>query len=337
LRSVCASQAFQVYPMRKIFFLTVVLFSCIWPKSKAQTALPLSAGKPIWNIGQMTYGRNVLDVLVFIEKDTIFCQKQWTVANFGSMNKKVARSVYYRQEEGKVYFKPSFVCEEREYLMYDYNMKPGDTLSVPIRLFELERVTANRVIVRVDSVSNVTVNGVSRKRMLVNYQRVGNPPRRDPYLDRRDVWLEGIGSLIFPLYPFICVSLNECNEAESYVRCFQANNKVIYQSPVQPFCSNTLITSSSDVQNPKITLNIFPNPLPQGGNWQVEWAINEAHAAQLELVDPLGRVVKQVAGLDQNSMQRVQVPSENLPKGLYYLRLKDEKGQVLALEKVLVQ
>lgn len=57
----------------------------------------------------------------------------------------------------------------------------------------------------------------------------------------------------------------------------------------------------------------------------------------MELLDPLGRVLKQVAGLKQGSMQRVQVPTENLPKGLYYLRLREEGGQVLGMEKVIVQ
>jgi hypothetical protein len=323
--------------MRKMFILSVFLQFFFLPDSKAQTALPISTDKPIWNIGQMAFLQNVLDFMVFVEKDTIFCQQQWTKANLASINKRVFNSIYYRQEGGKVFCKSSFVCPEKDYLIYDYTMKPGDTLSVPIRLFEFGGKTADKIIVRVDSVSNVIINGIVRKRMVVNYQRVGNPPRIDPYRDRRDIWLEGIGSLIFPMYPFFCVSLNECNEAAFYIRCFQSNSKIMYQSPVLPFCSNALISSNSEPQNPKLNLSIFPNPISQGGILQVEWAKNEAKATQLELLDPLGRVLKQVAGIKQSSMQRVQVSTENLPKGLYYLRLKDEKGQVLALEKVMVQ
>lgn len=320
-----------------MFLLCSLLRIFLLSNAQAQTALPLSTDKPIWNIGQLAFFENLSDRLLFVEKDTIFCQKQWTITNIANLNRRVVRSIYYRQEGGKVYFKPSFVCSEKEYLMYDFTMKPGDTLSVPIRLFELGRVTANKVIVRVDSVSNVIINGISRKRMVVNYQRVGNPPRMDPYSDRRDIWLEGIGSLIFPFYPFICVNLPECNEAEFYIRCFQANNKILYQSPILPFCSNALISSNSVPQSAKINLSIFPNPISQGSNWQVEWAKNEIGATHLELLDPLGRVLKQVAGLKQGSTQRVQVSTENLPKGLYYLRLREEGGQVLAMEKVIVQ
>jgi hypothetical protein len=267
-----ASQAFQIYPMRKMFILSVFLQFFFLPNSRTQTALPLSTDKPIWNIGQLAFLRNVLDFMVFVEKDTFFCQQQWTRANLASLNKKVFNSIYYRQVSGKVYCKPSFVCAEKEYIIYDYTMRPGDTLSVPVRLFEFGGKTTDRIIVRVDSVNNVIVNGIARKRRVVNYQRVGNPPRIDPYRERHDIWLEGIGSLIFPMYPFFCVSLNECNEAAFYIRCFQSNNKIMYQSPILPFCSNALISSSSEYQNPKINLNIFPNPIPQGGYWQVEWA-----------------------------------------------------------------
>jgi Secretion system C-terminal sorting domain len=332
-----ASQAFQIYPMRKIILLYIWCCSFSLLKVYAQTPMPVSTDKPIWNIGRLLLFAEPTNSLVFIEKDTFFCQKQWTVANFANLNRRVAKSIYFRQENGKVFFKPSFVCEEKEYLMYDFTLKPGDTLSVPIRLFEYGRVTVNRVIVRVDSVKNVIINGVTRKKIVVNYQRVGNPPRIDPYWDRRDIWLEGIGSLIFPFYPFFCVSLNECDEAAFFVRCFQSNNKIVYQSPSLPFCSNALISSNSVPQSNRVNLTIFPNPISPGGNWQVEWTKNEAGATQLELLDPLGRVLKQVSGIKQGSMQRVQVSTENLPKGLYYLRLREEGGQVLAMEKVMVQ
>jgi hypothetical protein len=331
-----ASQAFQIYPMKKSFIIICLQLCCFY-FAKSQTIFPESKDNPVWNIGLWAFFDNVLDYTIRVEKDTFLCQKTWSKAIIDLVVGKRVQSIFYRVEGQKVYFKPTANCSQLEILIYDFAMKKGDTLLVPNNLFENRgEVNINKVVVRVDSVSTISLGGASRRKLSLTYRfvhRTGIEIKED----RTDTWVEGFGSSIFPFYPLFCVNKGVCTESNLYVRCFQAINKIIYQDSRSPFCSNAIITSNSDVQNPKINLNIYPNPIPQGGNWQVEWAKNELKASQLDLLDPLGRVLKQMSDIDRGYMQRVQVSSGDLPKGLYYLRMKDEKGQVLALEKVMVQ
>ncbi len=321
--------------MKKLF-IAIFIQLCWLSFAKAQAIFPESKDNPVWNIGLWAFFDNVLDYTVRVEKDTLLCQKLWSKANLDLINGKRVQSFYYRTDGQKVYFKPTANCTQLEFLIYDFNMKKGDTLTTPNNLFENRgELNGNKTVAKIDSVSVISIGGIARKKLSITYKFVHRAGEFKE--DRKDTWIEGFGSVIFPFYPFFCVNKGVCTESNLYLRCFQSKNKIIYQDSRSPFCSNALITSSSDLQNPKINLNIFPNPIPQGGNWQVEWTKNDIGASHLELLDPLGRVLKQVAGLKQGSMHRVQVPTETLPKGLYYLRLRDEGGQVLAMEKVMVQ
>jgi hypothetical protein len=314
----------------------LLIFCCIQILLKAQTALPRVSDKPLWNIGFWRFGENYnIGDVVRLEKDTIFCDKSWIKASWATIDGLSFSNAYYRLEGKKAFFKMNTRCDQKEYLMYDFDLKVGDTLVLPVLLGETMGFEGDiKVRVRVDSISTVVLGGIPRKRMVINYANRSIYSNR---IDNRDIWIEGMGSSIFPLYPIGCVTRQVCPMADYYIRCFQLNGQIIYQDSRAPFCSNSIITANSEPQNPNLNLNIFPNPIPQGGNWQVEWPKNELKATQLDLLDPLGRVLKQMLGLDRGSIQRAQVPTENLPKGLYYLRMKDEKGQVLALEKVMVQ
>ncbi len=320
--------------MRVLFILFI--FIAVQKMSIAQTALPKVSDKPLWNIGFWRFGENYnIGDIVKLEKDTIFCNRNWIKASWATIDGLSFSNAFYRLEGKKAFFKMNTRCDQKEYLMYDFDLKIGDTLVLPVLLGETQGFEGDiKVRVRVDSVSTVVLGGTPRKRMVVNYANRSIYTNR---IDNRDIWIEGMGSSIFPLYPIGCVTRQVCPMADYYIRCFQVNSQIIYQDSRSPFCSNALITFNSDLQNPRIDLTIFPNPISQGGNWQVEWAKNEIGATHLELLDPLGRILKQVTGLKQSSMQRVQVSTENLPKGLYYLRLREEGGQVLAMEKVMVQ
>jgi hypothetical protein len=321
--------------MRVLFILLISFaFQNFLP---AQTALPKVSDKPLWNIGFWRFFENYgTGSILKLEKDTAFCGKTWIKARWSNVDGTLPDYAYYRLEGKRAFFKINTRCDQKEYLMYDFDLKVGDTLVVPVLLGETEGNEGPvKVRVRVDSISTIILGGIQRKRMVVNYVSRSTYPGNPS--ENRDIWIEGIGSQIFPLYPWGCVNRHLCNVALFYIRCFQLNSQIIYQDSRAPFCSNSIITSNSEPQNLNLNLNIYPNPISQGGNWQIEWAKNELKASQLDLLDPLGRVLKQMSDLDRGYMQRVQVPTENLPKGLYYLRMKDEKGQVLALEKVMVQ
>jgi hypothetical protein len=78
-------------------------------------------------------------------------------------------------------------------------------------------------------------------------------------------------------------------------------------------------------------LRVEPNPF--AGQLWVRGLSTTAGAAELQLTDAAGRQVFRTRLAAGSNNQQVQLPS--LPKGLYLIRLVDNRGQVLLSDKLI--
>ena len=320
------------HPMKKFLTLLLALgFPCLF---YAQSVFPESKDSVLWNIGFWRFYENIYDTTIFPSGDTTFCDNKWIKITF--TNSSVPRA-YYRIEGKKVYFRMNANCALADHLIYDFDLKVGDTLYVTTNLAETQGYTGSRgVSVHIDSVSTIVVNGLPRKRMAVTYRyRDSKAIRFGLIQDRYDIWTEGMGSRIFPFYAMWCVSHGNCEDSNLFVRCFQTSKQIFYQDARSPFCSPRLGTATREPIQ-RLPIRLYPNPLSSGEALQIELSSLSDQVATYQVFDLLGRV-KARGALGYWQGDHLSISLDPLPSGFYQLQLLDRAGRQLALEKMVVR
>lgn len=298
-----------------------------------QSVFPELKDKAIWNIGFWRFFENVDDFTVYPSKDTVLCGKTWIKANFTNLT---ITHLFYRIEGKKVYLRMNANCIPEDHLIYDFGLNVGNTLYVSTNLAETGGYPSIRgVRVTVDSTSTIVINGVPRKRMVVTYRYRHKGTTPVLYEDRRDEWVEGMGSRLFPFYAMACVNHGNCESSYWYVRCFQANDEMIYKDQRSPFCS-PLVSTSNQSQQRRLSIQLYPNPLINGQVLYVDVHSLAIKPVSYQVIDLLGRV--KVAGkLESYTANPISIVLDMVPAGFYQLRLLDRHGRQLALEKLVKQ
>lgn len=120
---------------------------------------------------------------------------------------------YYHQAGSKYFYRSSTDCSKRKYLMFDFSAEVGDTLhvGVPIGSY-LEFPDLDSIPAYVLAIDSVLYGPTLRKRIITS---VG-------------AWIEGVGSLRFPLPPAYCPPGAFTCETIYVIECLTTNAGVIY-------------------------------------------------------------------------------------------------------------
>jgi hypothetical protein len=195
---------------------------------------------------------------------------------YGAMREDSSKRVYFYD-----------LKEKTEHLLYDFNMKKGDTIP------EYIRYSANYKIIAIDS---TLIEKSYRKRY-----SVGIDSNRDPvaYI------IEGIGSTqgltnrITPQFE-IFYSLG----------CFSLNKKQVFPDTSNYSCE--IIVSVNKLVKKDVNFTIFPNPTTGQFTIQTQSIFGESDIC---VRDILGRIVLQEKLLSSNQTFNMS----NQPKGLYFV------------------
>lgn len=296
----------------------------------AQSVFPEPKDSALWNIGFWRFYENINDFSVVPAKDTMLCEQRWIKVNF--INSSIAHT-YYQIDGRKVYLRANTDCNQAAHLIYDFDLKVGDTLYVPTNLAETQGYLGSRgVRVMVDSISRVLIKGVLRKQLAVTYRYKGLGLSQEITEDRNDVWIEGMGSRIFPFYALLCVTHGNCEDSNSFIRCFQRNKQIFYQDIRSPFCNPLLSTTIREpVQH--FPIKLYPNPFSSGETLQIDGSALVYKPVAYQIVDLLGRV-KASGKLEAWHSNLISINLDQLPTGFYQLQLMDREGRQVALERV---
>jgi hypothetical protein len=204
---------------------------------------------------------------------------------------------FVRTDTAQVYLRTSPVCSDPEWLLYDFDLLPGDTMNgahwggpqLDSTLF---------VVTHVDS---VTHGDVTRKRLTVSYDR-----QYDGTLNAVMYWIAGIGSTLDPFYPLKC--LHDGCESTYELTCVDSVGGVIYPGHSPDSCIIPSGAPSVDREAPTF------HPVPFHGTCRVNLAGHQTHAVDVVASD--GSVVKSYP----HPSQELVIGAELSP-GLYLVRI----------------
>lgn len=205
----------------------------------SQKVFPEFIESPTWNIALCDETGCTSNEIYFL-KDTTYCNKKYSVV-FINGNKVLARTT-----NQKVYIRETNNCEDKEFLIYDFSVKKGDTIFVAYDLSSTSFM--DTIPVMISNIDSIELNDGKHRRFTIEFDPSGG---KDFY--RQMHWIEGIGSDIHPFYSF--AHTDDAKEISYQLMCYFQYGSQLY--------SNNLFSSckiSSLPANEILCCEIKPNP-----------------------------------------------------------------------------
>ena len=306
--------------MKKLRVFLIVSFLFYSVSSDAQnTAFPNASKQPLWTT------RYKLDLGGFgyenlqIQKDTQICGRNYGIL-YIPINGIPPFLLGFVRTEGKKswIFQRNATCSSKEYLLYDFGLKKGDTTYCGYFSTPLAGMP-DTIKFWVNSIDSVFNQGRYIRRLRMNF--ISNNPCgtvSNPCDTLKMDWLDGIGSTSNPFYSYGCV---DCDQ-EPTLMCLQTNSGLQYRDSMAISCP-TATTATHNIENESIT--IAPNPV---SSVLVLKNCSECIGSQVLIMDLMGRVVKK----DKLDLAQ-EINVSDLPNGLYFLKLvKDGHPRIAKFE-----
>jgi Secretion system C-terminal sorting domain len=181
-------------------------------------------------------------------------------------------------------------------LLYNFAANVGDEMNVP------NATPPYRAFAKVDSVKTINFLGQNKRAIYYSKHCTENTMSRQGF-----VVVQGFGvlddALLNPIYyGYLCQVVDEYNELF-----------VCYNDPTRSYPQNCVVSTEEKMQN-KAQIAVFPNPTND------ILKINSSETIKnLKITDVLGKIVLEKT--ENNTETTIYV--ENLPKGVYFLRVND--------------
>lgn len=216
---------------------------------------------------------------------------------FDSLNSKYFCAV--REESNKWYFIKN--NDTHEYMLYDFNVLVGDTVSVYNPWTEIEK---ELIVFEKDSIQ-----------LLDKYHKTFNlgrydPPSGEPFVI--DKWIEGIGSIKGLRYSGYFVF-----DHGYQLLCFHSQNSLIYLNSPDNSCGFIKV-GTSKIKNK--TISVFPNPF------------NEVLLVETD--NEFLAEIFSLTGEKLTSSNNKSISVAYLPPGLYILKIHVKSNGLIITKKI---
>ncbi|MBC7774777.1 MAG: hypothetical protein H7246_05000 [Phycisphaerae bacterium] len=209
--------------------------------------------------------------------------------------------------QNKVYYLPSIDSTER--LIYDFNLKVGDTLPMQSIIFPIGVV---------DSIENVALFGASVKKFYTSQDQDGS-------VYQENYILEGMGgSNGLTFYQPVFLSVSGSVYSTNLV-CFQSGDSIY--SPLNGDCPFLEYVSTTHAVSEEVSVVVAPNPTQGVFTVLVGETLRNA---TFIATDCFGRKLQSILLTEQNTSG--QLPSE----GVYFWRIEKE-GRVIRAGKLICE
>ncbi len=198
-------------------------------------------------------------------------------------------------------------------LLYDYNLRPGDTLK-GLLVSSIFLSDPNLVVVSADS---VLIHGQFHKRW--NFGLTGHDSY--PYI------IEGIGSsvgLIEPVYSYAF------DFTDRFLVCVKESSETYFLSDYNSSVGCELVTNGSSGISFTHKLSMFPNPFSSAANLQFPGNMTNA---ELLIFNAFGQQVKQLKGING---REITLFRDDLPAGIYFLTLYQENIRFASAKFIII-
>ncbi len=268
-------------------FLTALLLLCFAFSAKAQTYnyIPFPDSNTTWK----GYTIQCAMGSCWVNHHWTYRMSGDTTINNNSYHR-INSDFYVREDSNKrVYIISEADSVTPEKLLYDFSLSVGDTISSP----------AFWIVRAIDTPS---YNGVKRRTLHIG-----------TVSSTRDKWIEGVGSLISPVWQreyncCCCGWVNLCEVSQDSV--------LTYSTPSSNACS--FFNDIKDELDDKI-LSIYPNPATD--ELTITTETNEP--VDIAVYDMLGNELRSIQNSSANS---IKVKVSDLPAGYYLLKLISSHG-----------
>jgi len=280
-----------------------LLFNFTGKLLQSQNVFPDFADSPQWNVSQ-TFWLDTEIVQYTFSSDTLMCGN--TYSKFDDYY-----DYYFRSSGKKVYMREKNNCSDPEYVVYDFGLEVGDTITLDF--FDGEYKPTE---IFVESIDTIEYFGIDRKALKINHNRCGG--ELEEFYTTSMLWIEGIGSDKHPFYPVFCY----CDGCEfwSNLVCYDSSGVQLYGTPDADAC-DIIINVPNLISK---TQKIYPNPATEQLFYEPE---NE---------DPYCYQIRSVSTnviLKDKASGSMKLNIEALSPGIYYFELFTEEGVLMVAEK----
>jgi hypothetical protein len=266
-----------------------------------------------WNIGLNCVSEEPIDpynrwstYFEHIEGDTIINEMHYKrlVHCLDSMCVNKSFKSFIREDSGKVFL----ADKTREFILYDFNLKQGDSL---VMYYLWDERNSNPLFIQVDSVKSGIFQ--DQKERIIQYVTVYAYHYRESSFN--DVIVEGIGSMRFGLEYPINLFLTGATGCNPNLLCFYTDKNLVYTNPEFNDCYIT--TGISQFHKTPELVKVISAP-----NGMLVLELTSSVSGKIFIFNLLGEIVSQKKILDSTS--QLYVPGT----GIYLYRFVSDDGQI---------
>lgn len=202
-----------------------------------------------------------------------------------------------------------FSNDSIEYLMYDFSLSLGDTFDLPFYGYP-----DSFFVVGQDSL--LFNDGKYRVQLGVTGGYGYNQ------------WVQGIGGLYGDLFE-PCSPFNTVGIGSTFLTCFKVGNQYVYGGQ-NCYCGN--ITNVNEVETIGSKIEIYPNPVGSTFKVDSKEEIFKQNCT-ITIVDLLGKFIYSKPFVDYI----IEISTENIPKGVYLIKINDQQNNLLAVKKLVIE
>lgn len=292
----------------RIILILIFFALCNSLNTKAQNYLPIFGQNNEWylNYLETIYGTEYYDY----SEDTLIQNTVWHFLDNYHFN----RGMLVREDTliGKVWGIPLFGdLADSIILLYDFTLQAGDSFYV---LNGISPLPSDAGWFDVDSTATITYEGIPRKTLFLSARDTLKASSKG------SVWIEGIGSTYLLSTPGAMANINSFGE----LSCAFKDGVPVYKSEIassETECEfKYLNTNSYSKLSPVLNTKIYP--IPNTNMLNIE-TISSIHS--VEIFNLKGEYVLGIHSLNQ---QYVQISTETLLSGMYFIHLQFLTGEM---------
>lgn len=323
--------------MKKTYLLGLYILISFSLPGLAQDYYPLLGETNEWNIVISVF-EGVETYPYFANRDTIIDTLSYKILEepFEFSNISLVHGYLREDTVNKIVYirsDSSLTGIDKEFIYLDFSLEIGDT----IELFNVNwrRIdTLNKFVV--DSIKFINTNIGERKAIFLTGEHCHNSSiffglyypdgyRNFNYLRCYPIWLEGVGSLSCPIYPYTEPIMNMVipEYSDNALACYYKNGELIYQADfsLQHGCIISGHWGAVNENSYDLKIQIFPVP----SNDIIEIKNKSIKNCELNLIDLTGKVI---LSLELFSFSNTELIITDLSNGLYFLQVKPENSSI---------
>jgi Secretion system C-terminal sorting domain len=236
-----------------------------------------------------------------------FCGKEYSLVEYDTYK------MYLRNEGKKTYFRLSQDCSDKEYLLYDFDMKVGDKKYFPMQIKNTDIDSSLFTLKKIDTIWHY-YQKVRRFYYDFEYYKPANAPAEIKTM----VLQEGVGSLWHPFFPVQALWRSKVDGPNFELLCTDVPSYAYYRKRYDLKCDINSI-ATNDLDDSGNQWLISPNPFDE--NISISNDESEEKTKVL-IVDLNGKIIYQT-----DFQNATNINTANFSKGIYFIQLKNKETQ----------